>query len=291
MIDLVLHGLLIGGVYSLIALRIVLIYKSTGVFNFAQGQFVAICAFFCWSCWAWMHMPIWLAVMATLAFGALLGLIVDRTMFRPVIGQPLIALIMITIALSTLLDGILTGVWRGCPRAYPEFLPSGAIELAGSSLAIELLLLFVVSLGLFGVFFYFFRSSQMGLNMRAVAEDHQSAQGVGIDVKRVFSNTWVLSAVMAAVAGILLGSYLGAAPGLVSLAVTAFAVAILGGLDSVPGAIVGGLIVGVAENVGSFYLDPIAGGETRLIIPLALMIIVMFFRPYGLFGLKRIERI
>ena len=164
MIDLVFHGLLIGGVYSLIALGIVLIYKSTGIFNFAQGGFVAIAAFFCWSCYSWLHMPIWLAIIATLAFAALLGLIIDRTMFRPVIGQPLIALIMITIALSTLLDGILAGVWRGVPRAYPEFLPSGAVELAGSSLAIELLLLFVVSLLLFGAFFYFFQNSRMGLN-------------------------------------------------------------------------------------------------------------------------------
>ena len=285
------NGLLIGLMYSLIALGFVLVYKATDAINFAQGEFVMIAGFVAAGVLMVWGAPLWLAVL--LAIGSLVafGFVLERVMLRKLIGRPVIAVVMATIGLASILRGlgpftIFSGT-KPLPLPIrdepfmlgPLFIPPIQILGAGVSLA------FLAGFG------WFFLRSRKGIAMRAVADNQQVAMAMGIDVERYFGVAWAMTGMVSALGGILWGNLLGVDVNLALVGFNVFPVVILGGLDSIPGAIIGGLIVGVVENIAAGYVDPLVGGGTKDFAPYVLMILVLMIRPYGLFGKPQIERV
>lgn len=279
-------GLLVGGVYSFIALGIVLIFKATGVFNFAAGHIMALGAFLAYLLMVQVGLPVWAGFVAALLIAALIGILVERLALRRLIGQPHMSALMATLALAYFLQGLMIAVWKGHVLMLPQFLPTGSVT---TKLVIdaELLWPFIIVMVLFGVFAVFFARTKVGLGMRATAEDHQLAQLKGINVKFVFALTWALAAALSTIAGILLGARLGVSIPLVFVGFKVIPVVLLGGLDSISGAIVGGLIVGVVEYLTAGFLNPWLAN----ISPFIVLLIVMIIRPEGIFGQRRIERV
>jgi len=280
------NGLMVGGIYALIALGLVMIFKSTQIFNFAVGDLVMVGGFI-----AWMFMdlgiPPVLAILLAIGIGAIVGLIIERLALRPLIGQPVLAAIMVTLALSYTLKGIVLLVWGGHPQVLPKFLPGKIIRLGGVVLSHELLWTFGITLLVYALFLLFYRFSKAGLDMRATAEDHQLAQSRGISVRRIFALTWAIAGMTAVVGGVFLGMKLSLNLPLADAGLKSFAAVLLGGLESIPGALLGGLAIGVLEDVLGGIIDPTIKEITAYIV----ILIVLIFRPEGLFGLRRIERI
>ena len=285
------NGLLIGLMYSLIALGFVLVYKATDAINFAQGEFVMIAGFVAAGVLMVWGAPLWLAVLLALASLIAFGFVLERVMLRKLIGRPVIAVVMATIGLASILRGlgpftIFSGT-KPLPLPIrdepfmlgPLFIPPIQILGAGVSLA------FLAGFG------WFFLRSRKGIAMRAVADNQQVAMAMGIDVERYFGVAWAMTGVVSALGGILWGNLLGVDVNLALVGFKVFPVVILGGLDSIPGAIIGGLIVGVVENIAAGYVDPLVGGGTKDFAPYVLMILALMIRPYGIFGKRIIERV
>lgn len=294
MIDFIqytLTGLMIGSVYAVIALGFVLVYKSTGILNFAVGSMLALLSFICWTLMVPLGLPLWISILITLAAGALLGLLVERLTLRPILGQSILALIVMTIALSYFIDGLTILGWGGEIRSYPSYIPAGMINIGDIYISIQHLICFLTVIILLVCFMLFFRFTKLGLGMRAVAEGHQIGQSTGIDVKVIFAAVWAVAVMLSAAGGFLLGNIAGVRYTLNEVGLKALPAALLGGLDSVPGAIVGGLVIGILESWSFGYLEPIIGGGVREAFPFFIMIVILIIRPYGLFGLTRIERV
>jgi len=285
------NGLLIGLMYSLIALGFVLVYKATDAINFAQGEFVMIAGFVAAGCLMVWGAPLWLAVTLAVASLVVFGFVLERVMLRRLIGRPVIAVVMATIGLASILRGvgpftIFSGT-KPLPLPIrdepfmlgPLFIPP--IQLLGAG----------VSLTFLAGFGWFFLKSRKGIAMRAVADNQQVAMAMGIDVERYFGVAWAMTGVVSALGGILWGNLLGVDVNLALVGFKVFPVVILGGLDSIPGAILGGLIVGVVENIAAGYVDPYVGGGTKDFAPYVLMILALMIRPYGIFGKRIIERV
>ena len=285
------NGILIGLMYSLIAMGFVLVYKATDAINFAQGEFVMIAGFVVAAALGMYGAPLWLAVAVGLGGMIGFGFGLERVMLRRLIGRPIIAVVMATIGLAAVLRGLGPLVWGAETRPLqlpisdepivwgPFFIPP--IQLLGA----------LVSLLFVGAFGWFFLKSRKGIAMRAVADSQQVAMAMGINVERYFALAWAMTGVVSALGGIIWGSLLGVDVHLALVGFKVFPVVILGGLDSIPGAIVGGLIVGVVENVAAGYVDPYVGGGTKDFIPYVLMIVALMVRPYGIFGKTIIERV
>ncbi len=291
-LQLLVTGIMLGALYGLVALGLVLIYKSSRVLSLAHGGFFMVLSFLAWSFAEQMGMPMWLSIISVLAVSVALGYGVERLILRPLTGQPILSTIIVTLALGYALDGVQVIAWGGSTQAYHGFISETPLTLGFIVIEQPYLWSFLVAMMFFVGFLIFFRYSKQGLAMQIVSEDHQVARSLGIDVRKVFAQTWVLALIMAAIAGILYGAVqsitaVNANIGLVK----ALPVVLLGGLESLPGALIGGLIVGVAEMVGSGYIDPFVGGGSKDIIPLILMLLILLFKPYGLFGWVRIERI
>jgi branched-chain amino acid transport system permease protein len=285
------NGILIGLMYSLIALGFVLVYKATDAMNFAQGEFVMLGGFVAAGCLMVWGVPLWLSVVFAIAGMVILGFALERVMLRKLIGRPVIAVVMATIGLASILRGvgpftIFSGT-KPLPLPIreepfvvgPLFIPP--IQLLGAG----------VSLGFLAAFGWFFLKSRKGIAMRAVADNQQVALAMGINVERYFGVAWAMTGIVSALGGILWGNLLGVDVNLALVGFKVFPVVILGGLDSIPGAIIGGLIVGVVENMAAGYIDPYVGGGTKDFAPYVLMIAALMVRPYGIFGKKIIERI
>ena len=285
------NGVLIGLMYSLIALGFVLVYKATDAINFAQGEFVMIAGFVVAVAMASYGAPLWLAVLVGLAGMIGFGFGLERVMLRKLIGRPVIAVVMATIGLAAILRGFGPLVWGAGTKSLslpiseepiilgPLFIPP--IQLLGAA----------VSLLFLAAFSWFFLRSRRGIAMRAVADNQQVAMAMGIDVERYFGLAWAMTGIVSALGGIVWGNLLGVDVQLSLVGLKVFPVVILGGLDSIPGAIVGGLIVGIVENMAAGYIDPYVGGGTKDFAPYVLMIIALMVRPYGIFGKAIIERI
>ena len=288
---LVTNGLLIGLMYSLIALGFVLVYKATDAINFAQGEFVMLAGFIIAGSIALAGAPFWLGVIIAVAGMVAFGFGLERVVLRPLIGRPIIAVIMATIGLAAVLRGIGPLMFGAETRALslpisdepialgPITLPP--VQLVGAALSIAFL---------FG-FSWFFLKSRMGVAMRAVADNQQVSMAMGIHVERYFAIAWGLAGFVSALGGLAWGALLGVDVFLALVGLKVFPVVILGGLDSILGAIVGGLIVGVVESLAAGYLDPLVGGGTKDFAPYVLMIVMLMIRPYGMFGKARIERV
>jgi branched-chain amino acid transport system permease protein len=285
------NGILIGLMYSLIALGFVLVYKATDAINFAQGEFVMISGFVAAGALMVWGAPLWLSVALALAGMIILGFALERVMLRRLIGRPVIAVVMATIGLASILRGvgpftIFSGT-KPLPLPIreepflvgPLFIPP--IQLLGAG----------VSIGFLAAFGWFFLKSRKGIAMRAVADNQQVALAMGINVERYFGVAWAMTGIVSALGGILWGNLLGVDVNLALVGFKVFPVVILGGLDSIPGAILGGLIVGIVENLAAGYIDPYVGGGTKDFAPYVLMIAALMVRPYGIFGKKIIERI
>ncbi|MBM3142868.1 MAG: branched-chain amino acid ABC transporter permease [Chloroflexi bacterium] len=284
-----MNGLMVGGVYGLIALSIVLIYKSTRVFNFAVGDIMLLGGFVLWSLLAWLNLPLLPSLLFALAIAFGIGLLIERLALRPLIGQPILAAIMATLALSIFLKGAMILIWGTGQIAYPtKISPGTSMTLDTVTLSSGLLWAFLLAMAAFVVLVWFFQSTKMGLQMRATAEDHQLAQSTGISVKLVFGLTWAMASLVCALSGISLGDRLGLSVGMTPLlALKAFPAVFLGGLESIPGAIVGGLAIGILENLVGGLINP----NLMEITPYIILLVILLFRAEGLFGLKRIERI
>jgi len=291
-LQFLISGIMIGGIYGLVALGLVLVYKSSRVLNLAHGGFLMILAWLCWSLAVQLGLPIWFSILSVLAISVVAGLGVERFILRPLIGQPILAVIITTLALGYFLDGVAIMAWGADTKGMPEFIPREAIWLGSVSISQHYLWAFGIAIFLFVLLFLFFRYTKLGLGMQIVSEDQQAALSLGISVKNVFARSWAFALVIAAISGILYASLQAVNNGNALVGLTkALPVMLLGGLESLPGALVGGIIVGIFEGVGGGYLDPLVGGGFSDIVPLILMLIILLVRPYGIFGWKRIERI
>src|SRR3954451_1599624 len=290
-LQLALNGIVVGSIYALVALGFVIIYKSSGVLNFAQGEFLLLGGYFFWAM-VENHAPWPYAVGLTILFSIVLGLATERLILRPMIGEPIISVIMVTLGLSSVLRAIVLGAWGTDTRPYPALFSSEPLMIGPLPVSRGYLVSMVVAASLLLVFTLFFRYSRVGIAMRATAFSQEVAQSMGISVRKIFAVSWSIAAVVSALAGVLLGTLRGGADAsLAVLGLKALPVVILGGLDSVLGAIVGGLVIGVLENLSGGYLDPIFGGGVKEVAPFAVLVIILMVRPYGLFGKVRIERV
>jgi branched-chain amino acid transport system permease protein len=285
-LQLTLTGILTGSIYALIAIGIVLIYKATRVFNFAQGEVLVIGGLITIT---FMDLfGVLLGILAGVAASFFLGLLIERTALRPLIGQPILSTIMMTLGLSWVLRGIGTIGWQSTIRQMPDVIPKGQVMIGSVGVSQGYLFAFVISMLVFAVFAIFFQKTQLGLGMRATAENHQYAQSTGVNVKRVFAITWAASCMTACIGAVLLGAIGGGiSPTISAVGLKAFPAVIVGGLESLPGAIVGGLIIGLLEAWAGGLIHP----SLIEITPYVVLLVVLLIKPYGIFGLVRIERI
>lgn len=292
-LQLTITGISEGMMYALVAIGFVVILKCSDVFNIAQGHFVMIGAYLSFTFLVLFDLPLWAAIVMVLMSAVILGVIIERLALRPLIGQPVLAVIMMTIALSSVLEGLATLVWGGEYKAYHNVLPSFAINFNGISISAESLIGVIVSIIVVSILMLFFRYTKIGLVMRAAADDLQVVQSVGIKANTIYSVSWIIACIIGMTGGIIWGGVSGATVPLAHIAMSSFAVVLLGGANSIGGTIVAGIIVGVLKNVAAGYLDPLlpSGGGLAEVFPFIIMIIVLIFRPHGLFGLPRIERI
>jgi branched-chain amino acid transport system permease protein len=288
---LCLNGAAIGLMYALIALGFVLVYKATDAINFAQGEFVMLAGFVAASSLAIEGVPLIVAVIATLAVMIGFSFALERVVLRPLLGRPVVAVIMATIGLAAVLRGFVLVRFGGETRSVPLPIGDEPIAIGPASLPPIEIVGAVVAVVLFVAFTWFFKKSRMGVAMRAVAANQQVAQAMGINVERYFAYAWAMGGIVCALGGVVWGSMLNVDVQLALVGLKVFPVVILGGLDSIGGALVGGLIVGIVESLAAGYLDPYVGGGTKDFAPYVLMILVLMFRPYGIFGQRRIERV
>jgi branched-chain amino acid transport system permease protein len=291
LLQFIITGISVGMVYALIALGFVLIWKSSSVANLALGQIVLLSSWFTYSMLVQANLPVYIAFPVVVLFAILLGWIIERVALRPLIGQPILSLIAVTLGIGYFIEGVITFIWPWSVDALPRLFPREVVHIGPAVISQEYLWVVVICIVVFALLTLFFRYHRMGIAMRATADDQMAVQACGIPVTRVFSTSWMFACVVAAIGGILISSIGGITHGLVETGLKSFSVVILGGLDSFGGAIVAGPIIGLAETLGGGYLTPYIWAGVRDIIPFVIIIIVMVIKPYGLFGEKRIERI
>ncbi len=290
-IQLSVAGLVIGSVYAMIALGFVLIYKSSSVINFAQGELLLIGAFLCLWLTVDMGIPFLMSFAITLVLALGLGFAIERLFLRPMIGEPILSVIMLTIGLSIMLRGISIIIWGTDTRTFPEVFSSEPVKIGSINIPEVYLWSLLLSMIFLVAFSLFFKKTRLGIAMRATADDQTAALSMGISVKRIFALSWAIAAIVASVGGILLGNINGINISLTQFGLKVFPVVILGGLDSIPGAIVAGLMIGLLESYSGGYLDPLIGSGIKEVMPFVILMIVLMIKPYGLFGQERIERV
>ena len=294
-LEVVLGGLMSGVLYSLVAIGLVLIFKASGVFNFAQGAMVLFAALSLVRLMAWMPLPVALAV--TVAIMVALAWLIERLVLRPLVNQEPIVLFMATLGVTYFLDGFGQTVWGsdiytldvGMPKE-PKILLENVFE-GGILVGMEDVIAAVIAAALVGALALFFQKTGTGRALRAVADDHQAAQSIGIPLGRIWVIVWSVAGIVALVAGVIWGSKLGVQFSLQLIALKALPVVILGGFTSIPGAIVGGLIIGLGEKISEVYLGPMLGGGIENWFAYVLALFFLLVRPEGLFGEKHIDRV
>jgi branched-chain amino acid transport system permease protein len=288
--ELALTGALVGVMYGLVAVGIVLIYKTSGIANFAQGAMAMAGGYIAWAMAGGLGLPIVIALPAAVAVMFLLGMLIELTVLRRMIGQPVIMVIMLTFGIEIFLRGAVPGFLGSAVKRLDLGIPQAPVFIGDMLLNRAYLIGGGISAALIVAAVVLF-NSRAGIMMRAVSDDQGASWSVGIRVERAIAMAWGLSAVTAAAAGILWGSMQGVDWSLSLLLVKALAIAILGGLDSIPGVLLAALIVGVAESLATGILDPLLGGGTRDIVASVIILITLMVRPYGLFGHEQIERV
>jgi branched-chain amino acid transport system permease protein len=290
LVEVAANGLLTGVMYSLVALGFVLIFKASGVFNFAQGVMVLFAALTLVGLMQY-GVPVWLALILTIAIMVLLAFAIERAMLRPLVNQPPIILFMATIGLTFFLEGFGQILWGSNVKRLDIGIPQDPLEIHGVLINQFDLVAAASGAILVAVLAVFFQKTTIGRALRAVADDHQAALAVGIPLKTIWVVVWSVAGVVAMVAGIMWGTQSGVQFSLSLIALKALPVLILGGFTSVPGAIIGGLIIGVGEKIAEVYWGPLVGGAIENWFAYVLALVFLLFRPQGLFGERIIERV
>lgn len=285
--EISLTGVASGGLYALAALAFVLVYKATRVVNIAIGEMLMVGAYLFFTFAASFALPIWMAVIGAVIGTGLLGAIVERTMIRPLLGEPPISVFMVTVGLASILVGLVEIIWTADQRRLPEFFPKAPIMVGDAFLAPKVFYGALIAAVLIGAVLLVFRFWRGGVALRATASDQAAAYSMGINVPRVFSLAWVASAMIASVAGIMVGAIGGISSSMGVFGLSVLVVVIVGGLDSVLGALVGGVFIGLIEALAGAFL----GGEYKLLATFIVLVLVLMVRPYGLFGTHEIERL
>jgi branched-chain amino acid transport system permease protein len=293
-IEVLAGGLLAGVMYALVALGFVLIYKASGVFNFAQGAMVFFAALTFVSLLK-LGWNFWLALVVTLGVMVLLGLVTERVVLRPLVNQPQITLFMATIGLTFVLEGLSQLVWGSQPHGLELGIPDVPMEWLSEKWNInisqfDLFAAFIAGL-LVAVLAVFFQKTRIGRALRAVADDHQAALAVGIPLQHIWAIVWGVAGAVALVAGLMWGVRNGVQFALTFVALKALPVLLIGGFESIPGAIIGGLIIGATEKVAEVYVGPMVGGGIESWFAYVVALLFLLVRPEGLFGEKPIDRV
>ena len=284
---LLASGVMVGGIYALIGVGFVLVYKCSGVFNFAHGAILCLGSFLGWFFLQQIGLPFWLSILISLAIAVILALIIERLSLRPLLGESVLTLIMVTLALYIAINGLTTGIWGGSRRGYGEIFPLEPVRIGVLNLSQQHLITFGIAIVLFIALALFFRYTRLGLAMRGTAEGHQIVRSMGISVSTIIAAVWAIAGVAATISGILLGTISGVDNTLADMGLKAIPVAFIGGLESIPGALVGGVIIGIIENLVGGYIGHGLGTSVAYMV----LVVVLIFKPYGLFGLERIERV
>jgi branched-chain amino acid transport system permease protein len=292
LLQLVVNGLIVGALYGVVAMCFVLIYKATRVVNFAQGELLLVPAWICfWLVTEW-RLPFLWGFLLTLAFMWLFGMLVHVVVLRPLVGEPIVSVIMVTIGLSIFFQALLGWLFGVVTERFPAVFDSDTLAWGSIRVQSAYLMSFLISLLLLLGFYGFFRYSRMGLAMRATAFDQQAAESLGVPVKRVFALAWAISAAVSAVAGVVTGLVNGVSSALAAIGIKVFPAVIVGGLDSIPGAVVGGILIGLLENLAEFVDGQFLHvGNLYAIAPYYVLILILMIKPYGLFGTEDIERL
>lgn len=290
-LQLLSTGILVGSIYALVALGWTVIYKCSGVLNLAMGEMTLIGAYVCLSFYNW-GIPFILALLFTLVVGFALGLLTEHLFLRPMVGEPVLSVIMVTVGLSFFFKGVVELIWGTDTVVFtPPVFSIEPITIGNVVLGQVYLWAFVASILLLIAFVCFFKFTKWGLSMQATADDETAALSLGVNAKIVYAIAWGIAFMSAGVGGALLGNINGLNISVGYLGLLVLPAVVLGGLNSVPGAIVGGLIIGVLQNLADGYLSPFTPGGVKDVFPFLVMVIILLFKPYGLWGWIRIERV
>jgi branched-chain amino acid transport system permease protein len=286
MLNVMVEGLLIGGVYGLVALGFVLVFKSSHVMALSQGYVMGLAAYVLYMLMETIGLPAWGAVVLAVLLGAVVNMLIERAGIRPLMGQSFLAILMMTLMVGTILRGVMVLFWQGKIWNVP-FTPQGLWSIGGVKMMPDAAISFLAASAVFVLLVLLFRYTRVGLSMRVVAADHEVAQSLGIRVNRIFALSWAVAGAFAALCGVLLGMVFSVTIDLASIGMgKGMTILLVGGLDSIAGAYVGGLLIGLSESVGSYWIPAL-----KEIAPWIFMLIILLVRPQGLFGQKRIERI
>lgn len=291
LLQVVVNGILIGLVYGVLALSFVVIYRASKIVNLAQGQLVMACAYFTWLFATRMALPLWLAIAASLLASVLLAALIERAVFRRLIGQPVFSVVMASIGLLILLQAAAHLFFGAQERPFPRIFPDGAWQIGPLLINKTHLIGAAITLTTMEALHRFFIGTRVGLRLAAVAEDHVTALSLGVSVRKATTVAWVLGVSLSLLAAMILLSGNTLALNVSEIGLRVLPVAILGGLESVRGASLAGILIGVGEALASKYLDQLTAGAASLVFPYLMMILVLLIRPQGLFGWKRIERL
>jgi branched-chain amino acid transport system permease protein len=293
-LQLVVSGIVVGSIYALSGLGFVLIYKSSRVLNIAHGQIIAVGAFVTYALTVWFKVPLYISFFLSMGITFFLAMSVERIFLRRLIGEPIISVIMVTIGLMSILDGLIYLTPFGTFNySFPEFFPKTPIDFHGVSISWTQMVGVTITFVLIALFTYFFKRSTVGISMRAVSDDQLASMSVGISVPKVFGLAWAMAGMSAAAAGGIIGNITGLNfETLHAFGIIVFPVVILGGLDSIVGAVVAGIIMGLIQQFAAGYLDGHWGlNGTKDVLPYVILLIILLFKPHGLFGTHEIERV
>jgi branched-chain amino acid transport system permease protein len=290
--QLLINGLIVGTLYGVVAMCFVLIYKSTQVVNFAQGEFLLVGAWICWWVVTDLGLPFYIGFPVSLVFMFVFGVLLQVVVLRPLIGEPIISIIMVTVGLGLVFLSGMNWIFGVFAKPFPPIFPTRSVNIGGLNVESAYLMSLGISVVIMAGFAWFFKFTSMGLAMRATAFDQQVAQSLGVSVKQVFALSWAISALVSCVAGVVMGIVNGVSASIAFIGIKVFPAVIVGGLDSIVGAVVGGIIIGLLENTAEFVDGQWLNiGNMFRIAPFYALILILMIKPYGLFGTRDIERV
>ncbi|MEI9475946.1 MAG: branched-chain amino acid ABC transporter permease [Deltaproteobacteria bacterium] len=295
-LEIFLNGLSTGAIYALLAMGFVLIFKSTGILNFAQGELAMIGAFLCFTCVMLLNIPYFAGCLLSIALGALLGAVIDALFFRRMIGKPMFSTIMVTVGLAGILSSIAGFIWGHDVYSIRSPFTDKTLAIGGMIFSQGAFWTVAASILLFAVFLIFFNRSLLGVAMRGTAEDPDTASLMGINVNKIHMVAWAIGSVVAAVSGIFLAEQSFVRISMSHTGIQAMAAAILGGMDSIRGAILGGAVLGIVEGFAANYISGMEignfhFGDVKEVAAFVIMIVILMIRPRGIFGKEKVERV
>lgn len=289
-IEIVITGLLVGGIYAAIALGWAIIFKTSGVINLATGELTMIGGYTCFALYSF-GLPFIVALLGMLVIAILVGMLTERLWLRPMIGEPVLSVIMVTVGMSFAYKAIVALIWGADTRVFsPPVFPLEPLMLGPIHVSQVFLYSFLVAGIMMVVLIYFFQRTRQGLAMQATADDEMAARSMGIPASSVYRWTWIIAFMSCGIAGALLGNINGLNISISYLGLLVLPAVVIGGMNSIPGAVAGGLIIGVLENLGDAYISPFFPGGVKTTFPFLVMLIIMLWKPYGFWGWIRIER-